>query len=308
MKLVTTTADLAKYYTEKSIAAPLEGIPATGFKHVDLSMYGIVYNGSPWLAAGDGWKIEVEKCMEAAECNGLDFCQAHSPCGNSFEPGNDKHDLILATKRSIEACGMLGIPHTVIHGQAIYGGTPKEFLQKNIEFCKLFEEDLERHNVNLLIENTASQWNPECYVRTGREMREFVDSAGMPRLHICWDIGHGNVQGQNQYDDILIMGDELRALHVQDNYGNADSHIMPMAGTTNFDNVIRALLKIGYKGDFTFEAGCTLRRAGAWPNYRRDIKDGDILANPPLYIQQKQQAVLYEIGKWMLESYNIAVQ
>ena len=139
-------------------------------------------------------------------------------------------------------------------------------------------------------------------------MREFVDIAGMPRLHICWDIGHANVQGQNQYDDILAMGDELKALHIQDNYGNSDSHIMPLAGTTNFDKVIRGLLKIGYKGDFTFEACSTLRRAGAWPNYRRDIGEGDILANPPLYIQQKQQSVLYELGKWMLESYNIDVE
>ena len=136
MKLATTTGDLAKYYTEKSIAAPLDGFAETGFKHVDLSMYDTIYNGSPWLAAGDGWKKEVEKCIETAERNGLDFCQAHSPCGECFKPGDDKHDLILATKRSIEACGMLGIPHTVIHAQTIYGGTPKEFLQKNIEFCK----------------------------------------------------------------------------------------------------------------------------------------------------------------------------
>lgn len=139
-------------------------------------------------------------------------------------------------------------------------------------------------------------------------MREFVEAADMSRLHICWDIGHANVQGQNQYDDILAMGDELRALHVQDNDGSSDAHRMPLSGMTNFDRVIRGLLKIGYTGDFTLEAGCTLRRAGSWPHYRRDIGDGDILANPPLNIQQKQQAVLYEIGKWMLESYGIAVE
>lgn len=308
MKLVNTTSSLAAYYSDKSIAAPLEGMHETGFKHIDMSMYGIIYKNSPWLSKGDGWKKEVEDCLKAAEKYGYDFCQAHSPDGNHFENCEARDNLILATKRSIEACGMLGIPHTVFHAQGVSGGTEEDFIKKNIEFLKIFQEDAERFNVNILIENSAYLWNPEYYLRTGEEIREFVEKAHMPRLHICWDIGHGNVQGCNQYDDIVAMGEELHALHVQDNYGNADSHVMPLAGTTNFDKVIKGLLKIGYRGDFTFEAGCTLRRAGCWPILRKDVAESDIISNPPLYIQKKQLNVLYELGKWMLESYNINVE
>ncbi len=83
---------------------------------------------------------------------------------------------------------------------------------------------------------------------------------------------------------------------------------MPMGGTTNFDNVLRGLLDGRYRGDFTFEGGNTLRRSGVWPNYRRDVKEGDRLADPPLYIQQKQLAVMYEIGRWMLESYGVPIE
>lgn len=308
MKLVTTTGDLAAYYPDKSVAAPLAGMKETGFRHLDLSMYNIIYKGSPWIAPGDGWKKEIDDCRIIASENGFDFCQAHSPDGEHFIEGEERNILILAIKCSIEACSMLGIPHTVVHPQAVIGGTPYEFLQKNIEFLRIFEEDLERYNVNLLIENSASQWNPHYYLRTGKEMREFIELAQIPRLHICWDIGHANVQGQNQYDDILAMDDELHAIHVHDNYGNADSHVMPLVGTTNFDKVIKGLLKIGYAGDFTFECSSTIRQAKTWPHYRKDVSKEDVLSDPPLYIQQKQQAVVYEIGKWMLQSYNIPVE
>ena len=308
MKLVSTTGDLAPYYEDRSVAAPVAGMRETGFRHLDLSMYDVIYEGSPWIAPGDGWKKEIEDAARIAADEGLDFRQAHSPDGEHFRPGEARDALIRATKRSIEACAMLGIPHTVVHACEVRGGTPTDFLRENIAFYRIFEEEAEKFGVDLLIENSAVAWNPEYYLRTGKEMREFIQTADIPRLHICWDVGHGNVQGRNQYDDILAMGSELRALHVQDNYGNEDSHVMPLVGTTNFDNVLRGLIDSGYRGDFTFEGGNTLRRSGVWPNYRRDVKEGDRLANPPLYLQQKQIAVMYEIGRWMLESYGIPVE
>ena len=305
MKLVSTTGDLAPYYKERSVAAPVSGMKETGFRHLDLSMYNIIYKGSPWLAPGDGWKREIEDAAAAAQADGLDFCQAHSPDGEHFAPGEKRDALILATRRSIKACGMLGIRHTVIHAQAYAGGTPAEFVRENIAFLKLFEKDAEKYGVDILIENSASAWNPEYYLRTGKEMLEFVQTARIPRLHICWDIGHANVQGRDQYEDILAMGQELHAIHAQDNYGSEDSHMMPLAGTVNFDQVLRGLIDVGYTGDFTFEGGKTIRRRADWPNYRRAVKETDILADPPLYIQQKQLSVMHEIGKWMLESYGL---
>ena len=308
MRLATTTGDLAPYYYDKSVAAPVRGMKATGFTHLDLSLYEVIYPGSPWISPGDGWKREIEQAAEFAAADGLDFVQAHSPDGPHFTEGEGRDALLLATRRSLEACAMLGIPHTVVHAQEVPGGTPTDFLRKNIAFYQLFAEDAEKYGVDMLTENSAVSWNPEYYLRTGREMREFVELAAIPRLHLCWDIGHGNAQGRNQYDDILAMGDELRALHVQDNYGHDDSHVMPMVGTTNFDSVLRGLTEIGYRGDFTFEGSNTLRRRAAWPNYRRDVREDDRLADPPLYLQQKQLAVMYEVGKWMLTTYGIPAE
>ena len=307
MRLVTTTEDFAGYLTEKSVAAPIRYLDGTGFRHLDLSMYRTVYPGSPWVSPGDGWKREIEACAAEAEKYGFDFCQAHSPDGVHFEEGEARDALILATRRSIEACAMLKIPHTVIHA-AVCGPDEDVFREKNIAFYRFFAEDAERFGVDLLAENSAEQWSPEYFLRTGAEMRAFVEAAGIPRLHLNWDIGHGNVQGCGQYEDILAMGGELRALHVQDNFGTNDSHLMPMMGTVNFDDVIRGLLDSGYGGDFTFEGCNSLRRAESWPHYRRNVKPGDRLSMPPVHLQQKQVAVMYEVGVWMLEQYGIPVE
>ena len=307
MKLVTTTSDLVPYVESRSVAAPIEAMAKTGFRHLDMSFYSVIYKGSPWIAPGDGWKKEVEDSLEAAGRFGFDFCQAHSPDGEHFQEGEARDALILATKRTIEACAMLGVPHTVIHAAGC-GPSEAEFRRRNIAFYRLFEEVAEKFGVDLLTENSAEAWNPEYFLRTGKETRAFVEEAGIPRLHINWDTGHGNVQGCDQYSDILAMGSELRALHIQDNDGRADAHLMPLAGTTNFDDVIRGLIDSGYRGDFTFEGSSTLRRAGGWPWYRRNVKPGDKLSCPTLEFQQRQIALMHDVGVWMLENYGIEVE
>ncbi len=302
MKLVTTTNDLSSFFSDKSISAPIAAMKETGFRHLDLSMYNINYEGSPWRTQ-DGWKKEVEDCRKIADELGFDFCQAHAP-----DPGNADENAVIAIRNSIKACGMLGIPHTVIHGVVKNNTTPEEFFENNVSFYKQFEADLEEAGVDLLIENSASAWNPFYYLRTGAEMRAFVERAGMKRLHICWDVGHGNVEGRNQYDDVVAMGDELRALHIHDNFGDADSHIQPLSGIVNYDLLLKGLIDSGYSGDFTFEACETLRHHNCWPHSRRFVSEDDLLKDPPLHIVQKQISILYDLGAWMLESYGISVE
>ena len=297
MKLVTTTGEMRRSVNSENIAAPIPCFEGTGFRHLDLSFYNIIYEGSPWLLPGDGWKKEVEECRKAADTYGFDFCQAHSPDGEHFIEGEKRDALLLATERSIEACGMLGIPHTV-----------DRFYAENIAFYKHFEEAAEKWGVDLLVENNCEKWAPGYLLRTGEELAAFIRMANIPRLHICWDTGHANVQGCDQYHDILAMGKDLRALHIQDNFGNADSHLMPMIGCINFDRVMQGLTEIGYTGDFTFEADSTLRATGRWPHYRQNVMPDDRLGLAPLHIQKMVETVKWEIGKWMLESYGIEAE
>lgn len=304
MKLVTTTGDLSPFFESKSIAAPLRAMKDTGFSNIDMSFYNVIYPGSPWVEKGDSWKKEVEDCLKIADSEGFDFRQAHAPDGEHYIQGEERDILVLVTKRTIEACKMLGIPHIVIHG-----GSPREqvsrikSLEMRRDFFSEFEEICEQTEVAMLNENGSTMWSPNCIMNTGKDMREFVDMAKLPMLHCCWDTGHAHCSGTDQYSDIIAMGDELKAFHMQDNLGEGDLHVMPMAGNINFDRVMQGIREIGYQGDFTFEGHYTLRRGDMSKYPRKNIMPGDLLTNPPLFLQQKAMKLMHDVGEWILKSY-----
>lgn len=73
-------------------------------------------------------------------------------------------------------------------------------------------------------------------------------------------------KGCDQYENNTLLGENLAGLHLHDNFGDTDSHMTPLLGTVNFDDVMKALLDINYSGPFNFET--KMFRAGyEWPNY-----------------------------------------
>lgn len=307
MKLATTTDDFCQYVTDpRNIGYSLDFFRETPFRHLDLSFINVRYPGSLWNAPGDGWKKEAEECGEKAAALGLDFVQAHAPFlpYKDYYTPDDRPAYMRAICHSIEACAMLGIPHITVHGVFQYRNTQEAFIKENLRFYRELGETAEKAGVDILMEN-FEEGDYGYYFCGGREMRQFIEEAGVPRLHVCWDTGHANVRGRDQYRDILELGSHLRALHVQDNWGTADSHVMPMVGTTNFDQVLKGLAEIGYKGSFCFEATDTLRFSNDNHHTRRDVKPDDRLADPTVFLQQKMENVLYEIGRWMLVSYDM---
>ena len=308
MKLATTTDDFCEYITDsRALSYTLDCFRETPFRHFDLSFCAVTYPGSVWYESGDGWKREAEDCAKKADAYGYDFVQAHAP----FMPYQDYFDpdkrpaYMRAIHHSIEACAMLGIPHITIHGIYQHMDAQDKFIRENLRFCRELGETAEKYGVDILIEN-FQDGNYGYYFRRGLEMRQFIEYADIPRLHACWDTGHANIgKGFDQYHDLLELGSHLRALHIQDNWGTSDAHVMPMVGIVNFDQIIKALIEIGYKGFFSFEAPDTLRVGGDSHHRRRDLLPDDKLANPTIFLQQKMTTVKYEIGKWMLETYGV---
>jgi sugar phosphate isomerase/epimerase len=104
--------------------------------------------------------------------------------------------------------------------------------------------------------------------------------------------------GACQRDELNILGKEVFALHVQDNFGNEneDLHLAPLFGNLDIDSLMTGLLDIGYNGYFTFEATLMLRT--------KAIGNGKV-PKAPLEIRKKTEELLYEIGKHILSSYGV---
>ena len=81
-----------------------------------------------------------------------------------------------------------------------------------------------------------------------------IDAVGSEHIGICLDTGHLNITEKDQRYFITKAGKRLRALHIAQNDGTKDHHIMPFGrGDVDFFCVVRALREIGYEGIFNLE-------------------------------------------------------
>ena len=301
MKLATTTGDFNRFlqtYSER-----IDCVCEAGFRYIDLSMYEIAADDD--LLVSDNWQDNAKRLLEYTCNKGATFVQAHSPGGNPLsEDEASAETLVKATIRSIDVCGVLGIPNIVVHSGFLTGLTKEQSFQENKKFFQKLFDAMERNNVNVLCENSTSKNMPGMYyTNSGADIKEFVQYIDHPLFHACWDTGHANCEG-NQYDDILAVGSDLFAVHINDNTGRGDEHVIPYFGTVNMDEIMNALIDVDYKGVFTFESGSVLRPSNYWLGDRTGFEKDRRLSEPVLFMQQQLEKLMYGIGKHILDSYN----
>lgn len=300
MKIANTTADFTPYCaTDEERVRELH---RAGFRYIDLNMYSFKPD---CVYMQDNWRDAVLRLKEVADELGVKFVQAHSQWGNPLWEEGERLDFLLkATIRSIEICEVLGIKNTVSHSGHAADIGKEEFFVRNKAFCEKLFPTMERCGVNVLCENScAVNMAPRYFLNNGRDMREFVDFVDHPLYHACWDTGHGNCEG-SQYDEIMAIGDELYAIHYNDNRGKGDDHVSPFMGTLNHDEIINALIDVGFKGYFTLESGDAFLLPGKRRKFERPGKEQK-LSRPQLFMQRHVETMMYETAKWMLESYGL---
>ena len=99
----------------------------------------------------------------------------------------------------------------------------------------------------------------------------------------------------DQYTDIIELGSNLKAVHIHDNNGFSDQHLLPYCGKLQLDRIVEALRDVKFKGYFTFEADAFLNT----------FSSGGNLTRLPLEVRREALKLLYSIGKFALESYGI---
>lgn len=306
MRLATSTGDF-KWYVP-AIADMIECIGTTKFKCVNLEQTGVI---PEFFAEGDGWKKLADDWGNAAQRAGVRFVVSHAPCLHKpiLDDEQTYRANIRAIRRSIEICHMLGIDRIVVHACADASLTVKEFYSYNTKFYRDLLDLAEKYGITVMTEN----WdNAATHFSTGKDLRDFIDHMDHPLLAACWDTAHGNIDSVaaqiGQYRNIMDIGDKLKGLHISDNFGDCHHHSWPFAGIINFDSVMQGLLDAKYDGYFTFEASYTLLHHNNMPYNRKAWEhDGEMVArlhDPSLELKQKSVDLLYDIGKYILETYD----
>lgn len=296
MKLATTTGDFSAYAASQQES--LRYIRQAGFKYADYN-FGSDYNKRDGAYSAD-WKKHFEDVRRTADELGMTFVQAHSPMGKPIARGDYHTQFVEDTRRCIDGCAMLGIKNLVVHSGYEHGISKEECFDRNRDFFMELLTYSEQFGVNILVEN----FNKMCvegmyWVDNAPDLRAMIDHVNHPLFHAVWDAGHANMQEMPQDEALRILGHHVYALHVQDNMGNEDSHLMPFCGTLSMDALMNGLKDIGYKGYFTFEAGNIFLPA----QKRRPFEKDQRLVRAPLSARIKAEELLYEIGRATLEAY-----
>lgn len=206
--------------------------------------------------------------MAAAAKYGIVFTQAHAPFPTRIaaQPRvNEKITEILS--KTARTCQYMSCPRMVVHAGYLADPCDKqEEWDYNMKLYTSLIPVLKETGVMVCVENLFRS-TPEgitpgpCW--NGEELARYVDAlnelAGEELFGALIDVGHVALVKQDIRAFINTVGHRLKALHIHDNNGIRDLHVLPYTGVIDWDAFCQGLKDIGYDNDLSFETFNALR-------------------------------------------------
>ena len=103
----------------------------------------------------------------------------------------------------------------------------------------------ENNSISVAIEN----------VYENGTVRALLDEfKGNPYVGLCFDTGHNNIAAHNDFSLLGEYPDRLMALHIHDNNGASDQHLLPYEGNISWKDFMLALKDSTYNGPLMLES------------------------------------------------------
>jgi len=203
---------------------------------------------------GRGDPAEVGARFKAfADSHGVTFPQGHLWLGADIA-GKKWESVVETLKGWLDLFYAIGIKACVLHAGGGWmrknGASEDEIDAANVRAIKLLCEHIKGRDIYICLENLI-----QSYPFAGDLLR-LIHAADSPQLKICLDTGHLNINKGKQSDFIRESGSRLKALHIHENEGEHDQHMMPYGkGTVDWDDTMSALAALDepYDGLFNFE-------------------------------------------------------
>ena len=241
---ISETAKMVAIYEyfgyDLPIAELFSLIRAVGFDAVGL-----------WRDDAFGW-VGHRDAPDLARRAGLEVIDGHGPfvreeydVANSLWLDNlDGETTFQIYRRAIEECGEDGIANIVLHAEVNYdkyvSPPPSELGITRIRKLADFAQSC---GVTIALENCGHD----------EYLRYIFDRVDSPHLGLCYDSGHKNLAAQD-VDLLTLYGDRLACLHLHDNNGARDEHLLPMHGSIDWQSEMAKIAQTGYRGPVTLES------------------------------------------------------
>ena len=204
---------------------------------------------------------------EATLKTGVSISQMHAPFPVWFEGKEEINEYMLGIlDKCFALCEYLECPAIVVHPsrspsrRAEFELNANNYrkmipLIKKYRGVKICLENIFTHQGVRIIEGRLSNPDDACALVDLINEESSGDYFGF-----CLDIGHANLTKNKIGEFIRTLGDRLTILHIHDNDGNEDLHMIPYSYLAqdkkcviDWDDFVAALKDINYKGTLAFE-------------------------------------------------------
>lgn len=156
-----------------------------------------------------------------------------------WENGKMGDTLTKDLIKDVKIAKKYGFTCVVVHLFGEYSEIGKKRLLKVLKVCK-------KYNIPLAIENINC---PQLFKKVFKE----IDNE---YLQFCYDSGHNNAFDKD-FDYLSVYGDKLKALHLHDNMGDNDSHIISKYGNIDWDKIAKKLANKDIILDYEMILNCS---------------------------------------------------
>ncbi|MBO5089743.1 MAG: sugar phosphate isomerase/epimerase [Clostridia bacterium] len=255
MRIATNSKIL---YSRMSEIEAVKYFAKCGFDTLDLGMLEMWDENCPKNQVN---YVEYAKELKrVADGCGVLFNQSHAPMHSSYIDEAKTQQAFELIKRSIEIAAIVGVKNIVVHPKQHleYPENAKILREQNVEFYSKLLDISKDWGINILTENMWRNKGSNAIVHSvcapPEEFRDYVDMMQSERFGACLDIGHAYLVKEDPVNMINTLGHRIWGLHIHDVARDNDLHTMPFFGNIkNWEEIMAALGKIGYKGDITFE-------------------------------------------------------
>ena len=265
------------WYDHDNALASFEYIKSCGFEAVDYNI-DIYLRPDPMAKEGVitptlfDKSIEellewVKPLKEASEATGVAVSQMHAPFPCWYPEKDDLNAyLIMAFDKCFAIAEYLGCGAVVVH-PTLLSERDAEW-EENLKFYRSLIPYIKKYKgVKICTENIFAKHGAhfvEARLANPYDAARMVDTlneeAGGDYFGFCLDVGHAILTKKNLREFIKKLGKRLTILHIHDNNGLDDMHMIPYSylatpGSTvgDWEGFVAGLKEIGFDGVLGFE-------------------------------------------------------